>query len=358
MLPDYPKHWKLVERKRNQNNSNKQTVYETLLQVGKPSTSTEIFNKINSMLLSKCNREFQAQIHSSKIPSRNNKLYWEKLWKENRITLRTVQRQLRKLHEEGYLEYHDRRYSFSSMEFPKVKLWAKDFGLTVLDSAMKRIFPYYSRLDYNLTRLIEIFGTYIVYCFIEATRPISNSQKHISSQKRDQLAISWVESMLDPRQMFYYFVTLCKTQLDDQDVRDMRKKIFRMINGMYIFRGGLEEYTDSLSKLMPSKVKFRLDDNHKKINDRENHSVLESDSEIVEKLKKILLEKYEMVFLEMEATYKLFDVKNKEGAELRSPSPSFEPEPGSLESIHGVWNSEILEKISEWDKDLVTNSDY
>ena len=146
------------------------------------------------------------------ITLENKKKHETNLLKRQMISLRTVQRQLRILTDEGFLVYASRRYVLSGMEYPDAKIWAEDYGQTILFSAMKRIFPHYNRLEYNLTSLVEILGVYLIYCFIEAVRPVTSSGKIISGENRDENIISWIENALQPRQMLYYFVTLLKTQ--------------------------------------------------------------------------------------------------------------------------------------------------
>jgi hypothetical protein len=236
------------------------------------------------------------------------------------------------------------------MEYPEIKLWAKEYGDELLYSAMKRIYPQYSRLDYNFSRLVEIFGVYMVYCFIEATRPIADrNQDRMTGEKRDELAISWIENTLNPRQMYYYFIAYVKSQLSDKKVRRTRKRIFQLKNGKYLFRGDRGDFTRHLSKLLFHHVTYPLERRNKKDSkDNNSNSILEADTLVVEKLKKILRKKYPATFLQLEDSYNISKVKNKEGRNLKGPEYVFTYD----DYIKNVWNSDILEIIKVWDNDL------
>jgi DNA-binding transcriptional regulator YhcF (GntR family) len=331
MSSDNPKYSNMVKRKNDQYISNRKAVFAALKRLAKPSTSTQIHAQVND------NRSLDY-----------NQMLKSEIAKEEKISLRTVQRQLRKLEQEGFVVYEKKLYSFSNMERPAVKMHANEFGTALLFSAMKRICPHYSRLEYNITRLVEIIGVYMIYCFLEASKA-SPTINLVEGKKRDELTISWVKSMLDTTRMFYYFVTLAKTQLGDKEVREIRKRVFKKKNGIYIFSGDIEEYTCSLANFMIRKVgRYFIDDLGKK-NKRSINSILECDPEFIDKVKRILSERYEMVFQEMENAYNLFDITSKDGTKQIGPKLDFTPE----ESLHGVWNSEVLENIPEWDSDLV-----
>jgi len=334
-----------MREKKEQAETNRQRVFSAVKDLRKASTSVEIFEQVKRKLLPECEKEFENLIASGKIPSTNNEKYWKKIWRQKGITLRTVQRQLRSLKDEGFLNYQSKHYSLSDLDYPEIKIWAKDFGHLILFSAMKRIFPHYNRLEYNITRLVEIFGVYLVYCFIEAARPfLRNNGMVMSGERRDELAISWIDNMLQPRELFYYFVTFAKTQFSDQDVRNTRKKIFAMKDGKYILQGSIHDYIRHLSRLMFTETEYPLKHKGNTESNETKKSILEINDDIAEKLKKILLQKYPTIYLEMEDTYNKFDVKNKEG--VRPQAPKFNR--GLQDSWDEAW-SDLLERIPAWE---------
>ena len=195
-------------------------MFVAMKSLARPATSTEIFNEIYDRLLRKFDKDFDDLVLSGEIPSTNNESIRNKLWKKQGIVLRTVQRQLDSLSRDGFLKHYKKYYSLSSMDYPEAKIWAKEFGSAALDFVMRLLYPNYNRLEYNLKTLVQIFGTFLIYCFIEAARPISdNPTDRIPGNRRDELALSWVESMINPRRLFYYFIAFTKTQSDEEQVR-------------------------------------------------------------------------------------------------------------------------------------------
>ena len=65
-------------------------------------------------------------------------------------------------------------------------------------------------------------------------------------------------------------------------------------------------------------------------------------------MKNILEKKYTMPFLQMEDTYNIFDVKNKEGVNPAGPEIK-----STLKNWKEIWNSDLLERIRTWDEDLI-----
>ena len=79
-----------------------------------------------------CKEKFETLIVEGKIPSQKNEKYWVNLWSKNGIGLRQVQRYLRELTEEGFLIFKSNHYAVSDIDYPEIKLWAKDWGSAML----------------------------------------------------------------------------------------------------------------------------------------------------------------------------------------------------------------------------------
>ena len=77
-------------------------------------------------------------------------------------------------------------------------------------------FPTVFPLNENLNSLIQIFGIYVIYCFLEAARPIKNS--HLTNWQRDKLVINWVSSVFNPSDMYDYFLEWIQNQPDNSKV--------------------------------------------------------------------------------------------------------------------------------------------
>lgn len=339
---------KIIDRKKEQSQTNRQLVFEAMKWLGRPATSTEIFNYIHNRLLRKFEKEFEDLRVSGKIPASNNESYRNKLWKQKGINLRTVQRQLDSLSRDGFLIHNKKYYSLSSMDYPEAKIWAKEFGSAALSFVMRLLYPEYNRFEYNMKILVQIFGAFLIYCFIEAARPISDNKKNpIPGNRRDELALSWIDSMVDPRRLFYYFVAFTKSQPEEEQVRKIRRRMFGVKNGKFLFRGSLNDLEYNLNLIMPAEVKSPLERTKKQENFRERKSILEADVHVTENMRRLLRKNYPILTSQMDAIHNQFNIKNKEGFNLRTRKRNFTAE----ESIHGFWN-DILEKIPEWDDEL------
>jgi hypothetical protein len=105
------------------------------------------------------------------------------------------------------------------------------FGAVVLESLMREHFPMINLLGYNLTSLIQIFGVYIISCFIEAARPADyfNNKEGISMTKneRDELTSSYIMQIFDPLLMYKYFLTALKNQPTDKAVEQHRQHLHK-----------------------------------------------------------------------------------------------------------------------------------
>jgi predicted transcriptional regulator len=100
------------------------------------------------------------------------------------MDLRTIQRWLVKLVERGLVENKYNKYSLSEpgKRHLQFREFVRSYGLIALNNVMNFYFPTLYTVDQNLKKLVEIFGTYVVYCLIEAARLIisnkTNNEEH------------------------------------------------------------------------------------------------------------------------------------------------------------------------------------
>jgi hypothetical protein len=337
----------MVERKKKQAETNRQLVFLTLLELAKPATSRQVFEEINKKLLRDAKKEFQDFIDAGKIDSKKNHKYWIKLWKQRNVNERTVRRHLNGLRDDGFLTHSKKYYSLSSIDYPEAKIWAKEFGHAALHRAMRILYPDYNRLEYNFKMLVEIFGSYLVYCFIEAASPISNNKNPIPGYRRDELTLAWVESMINPVRLFHYFVAFLKSQPDEHEVRKIRKVKFSIRNGKYFFRGTPDDFTWNLASIMPGVIKPSVSRISAKENHKTRKSVLEVDIDKIRNVKEIFQKNYAMLYTQLDGVNPFSDIKNKEGVKLKANMKRYSYE----EEIHWIWH-DLLEKIPEWEHDL------
>lgn len=96
------------------------------------------------------------------------------------MTIRTIQRKLNELEDEGLVEEHKHKYSLTKLAHNDLRYfnrnYAKQFGLMSLLYIMRNHIPS-KNLEDNLQELIEIFGVYVVNSLIEALKPLDNNIK-------------------------------------------------------------------------------------------------------------------------------------------------------------------------------------
>jgi hypothetical protein len=122
------------------------------------------------------------------------------------VSIRTINRKLAELTGEGLVENDGKgTYSLSAQAKSTIKYFAYEFGETSLNSLMG-MFHINSRTTFkeSISKLVTIFGIFIVYCFMEASRPLSNTDLRI----RDSLASSCVKNMVSLENMYDYFLSI------------------------------------------------------------------------------------------------------------------------------------------------------
>ena len=75
----------------------------------------------------------------------------------------------------GYVGYINNGYYLIAKGKREIQFrnFAKGYGIMALNSLLEHHFPTINTIEENLQKLIEIFGIYVVYCLIEATRLIT-----------------------------------------------------------------------------------------------------------------------------------------------------------------------------------------
>ena len=121
------------------------------------------------------------------------------------------------------------------------KQFAQGYGNMSLNGLMDLSFPTINTLDRNLDKLVEIFGVYVVYALIEATRLImtnkSGQEEHWHSSyfgdasnfkdgkfREGKLVTSWIKDVFDPWHMLNIFLTALSNSDDRKGVDNNAKK--------------------------------------------------------------------------------------------------------------------------------------
>lgn len=163
--------------------------------------------------------------------------------------LRTVQLILRQLLAEKLVqETHDHqgRQKYSLTELANdVKYWAEEFGSEMLLTMAKHYHPSITTLDQNVENLINMFGTYIVFCFMELAR---RNPKLKSKFKRDELSelsndelvkalydidkatTEAVKHLFDPGLMYMAFLATVRAQKTDEEIAHIKEHNFKPLD--------------------------------------------------------------------------------------------------------------------------------
>jgi hypothetical protein len=203
------------EYERNKNMM-KNYIIEALRQLGKPSLPYEIHAKVNEII-------------EEEIITENER--------ENRKRdLRTIKRRLKEMVADGLIERNEdnNRYSLTDRVKSNIKYYASQFGGYALANIMSIHWPTIFHLEINVRKLVEMFGVYMIYCFIEAARPVNLDEtdawkgvdrsevKKIKKMKdvwveKDNLARQWIENVFPTSNMYDYFLSTFQHQPHDRD---------------------------------------------------------------------------------------------------------------------------------------------
>jgi hypothetical protein len=116
--------------------------------------------------------------------------------------------------------------------------FASGYGKLALANLMNSHFLTISTLEENLTRLVEIFGIYVVYCLLEAERLNTDSNQdyrrsyyfgdssNFSSEgkfKEAKLVSSWIKDVFNPTEMLNLFLAAIQNS-SNKNVAKFAKK--------------------------------------------------------------------------------------------------------------------------------------
>ena len=143
----------------------------------------------------------------------------------------TVARKLSELYAHDTIEKDGKQYFVSDKTKADARYVPSTFGAVCLESLFREHFPMIDYLGDNLSKLIQIFGMYIVYCFIEAARPSDyyNNKEALlmTKSEKDELTLSYIRQVFDPLLMYKYFLTALKNQPTDKVVEQHRQHLVK-----------------------------------------------------------------------------------------------------------------------------------
>jgi hypothetical protein len=224
----------MIRYKQTQSKSNQDSIVYALEEFDKPVSSNDVKLYLDQKALQNATLVANQKYSNSEISSKQIPEYIHK--NNNSMNLRTVQRWLRTLVNQGFVDKKNNKYSLSVTGKREIQFrqFAQGYGGIALKYIMDCHFPTINTLDKNLEQLVEIFGTYVVYCLIEAARLITanknNNEEHWHSDyfgapsnfkegkfRERRLINSWIKDIFDPWQMLNLFLTAVSNTVQDSN---------------------------------------------------------------------------------------------------------------------------------------------
>lgn len=201
-----------------------------LHELGKPSSSKEIELYLTKRALEKAQQAYEK----SSVPSAERDVYVRTHSKA--MNLRTIQRWLKSLLKGGYVIRKENKYLLANLGKREIQFmnFAKGYGNVALNTLMNCYFPTHHTREENLSKLVEVFGLYVVNCFIEAARLISANEKDEEENwhssffgasinfdeegkfRERRLTNSWIKDVFNPWHMFNLFLTTISNYSNDK----------------------------------------------------------------------------------------------------------------------------------------------
>jgi hypothetical protein len=224
------------------------------------------------------------------------------------ISIRTIHRRLKSLEDQGVVAHSVKKQSYnlteaasSDLRFsPKAN--AKMFGQYILHELLSMHFPTLFGMEKNLSFLIEILGLYLVYCMIEACRPLADStngnKEYLIKLFKDRSVLRWIKDVIDPELILECFISAISNQLKQEDISENRRKHLKA-NGENKNDLSYVNTPDESFQGAPS-TKFFFWERIKYICSEDGHlsyrnndlSLYELNKEIIDEMTKILKRKY------------------------------------------------------------------
>lgn len=214
----------MIEYKQSQSKNNQESIFVVLHELDKPVSTTEIKQYLDQKSLHNAESQAELKYNNCEITFNEIKEYVNK--NARTIDLRTVQRWLKVLVEKGFVERKNNKYllSITGKRELQFREFAQGYGTVALNTIMDCHFPTTNSQEENLSELVEMFGIYVVYCLIEATRLIAANKKGqeehwhssyfgASSNFKDgkfregKLVNTWIKDIFNPWYMLNLFLT-------------------------------------------------------------------------------------------------------------------------------------------------------
>jgi hypothetical protein len=218
---------------------NRNVVLTALQVLNKPVSIAEITYYVNEKARKQANLDAEIMYNNGELTSSERDEYIVK--KGLSMNKRTIRRILYEFIPQDLVIRKGTNFFLSNMGKRELQFrdFASGYGKLALANLMNCHFPTISTLEENLTRLVEIFGIYIVYCLLEAVRLIADSnQEHWQSYffgdtsnfngegkfKEANLVSSWIKSVFNPMEMLNLFLTAIQNSSSKNGAKSTKKR--------------------------------------------------------------------------------------------------------------------------------------
>ena len=213
----------MLQYKRQQSNDNQESLLIALDKLDKPVSSRELEQYLKAHSVIQARENFERMQYAGELDGQDVNMY---VSKHSSMDLRTIQRWLKTFLIKGYVVKNHNKYvlSITGKRELQFREYAQAYGTISLNYIMDFNFPTMNRMDRNLINLVEIFGVYVVYALIEATRlivaNIEGQEFHWHSSffgdasnfrdgkfREGKLVHTWIKDIFNPWCMLNMFLT-------------------------------------------------------------------------------------------------------------------------------------------------------
>jgi hypothetical protein len=229
----------MIEYKQTQSKSNQESIIDALEELDKPVSSKEIKQYLDLKAVQKAKSQAHLMYDNAEITEKDITKYIRK--NSRAPDLRTVQRWLTALLKQEFVDRKNNKYSLSVTGKREIQFrqFAQGYGGMALKYIMDCHFPTINTLERNVEKMVEVFGTYVVYCLIEAALLITanknSDEEHWHSDyfgapsnfkegnfRERRLIDSWIKDIFDPWQMLNLFLTTVSNTVECNDKANIR----------------------------------------------------------------------------------------------------------------------------------------
>jgi len=189
---------------------------------------TDYIKKKNEISKTREIENIEKKYEKGEIDSNRKEIEIHSKREKDVINLRTVQRSLQFFIRKGLVIREGGKYKLSEDAIENLKSYSGTFGHNVLQSLMRIHQPGYNSTKKNVSRLITLFGWYVFYCLLEASRPINDEYfvrsgyNPMTTEEKNNFTEKWLKDAIDVSLLYRYFIETFLNQPDDNLIEKLK----------------------------------------------------------------------------------------------------------------------------------------